>query len=132
MPISLSACDARPKRSLSRAAPHAFRRRPARLPTCRRFQWLFVRIEVELRKIQAQRPEVGVLVPSAPHAYPLHPMDAAAHAHAGDRGADSGSGSEEEGGAPRHSGAAAPRAREKKAAGATRMLPLVDLNPLPR
>lgn len=31
----------------------------------RRFQWLFVRIEVELRKIQAYRPELGVLVPPA-------------------------------------------------------------------
>ncbi|GAB4823276.1 hypothetical protein N2152v2_010322 [Parachlorella kessleri] len=33
----------------------------------RRFQWLFVRIEVELRKIQAYRPEVGILVPPAGH-----------------------------------------------------------------
>ena len=31
----------------------------------RRFQWLFVRIEVELRKIQAHRPELGTLVPLA-------------------------------------------------------------------
>lgn len=35
---------------------------------CRRFQWLFVRIEVELRKLQGQRPELGVLVPPAGHA----------------------------------------------------------------
>ncbi|PRW59731.1 SPX and EXS domain-containing 1-like isoform X1 [Chlorella sorokiniana] len=101
----------------------------------RRFQWLFVRIEVELRKIQAQRPEVGVLVPAAPPAYPVHPMDAAAHAHAGgsDRGGGADSGSEEEGGGgPRHGGIAAPRGREKKASAGARMLPLVDLNPLPR
>ena len=39
----------------------------------RRFQWLFVRIEVELRKIQAQRPELGVLVPLAGQA--LHPHE---------------------------------------------------------
>ena len=31
----------------------------------RRFQWIFVRIEVELRKIQTARPEVGQLVPAA-------------------------------------------------------------------
>ena len=103
-------------------------------PPClhRRFQWLFVRIEVELRKIQAQRPEVGVLVPSAPHAYPVHPLDAAAHAHSGgssDRGgADSGS-EEEGGGGLRQSGVAAPRGRDKKVGAAARMLPLVDLNP---
>lgn len=35
------------------------------LEVFRRFQWLFVRIEVELRKIQAVRPEVGQLVPAA-------------------------------------------------------------------
>lgn len=39
----------------------------------RRFQWLFVRIEVELRKIQAYRPEVGVLVPLAGHPLPARP-----------------------------------------------------------
>ncbi len=91
-----------------------------------------MRIEVELRKIQAQRPEVGVLVPAAPHAYPVHPMDAAAHAHSGgsDRGgADSGSEEEGGGGAARHGGIAAPRGRDKKAGGGARMLPLVDLNP---
>lgn len=34
------------------------------LEVFRRFQWLFVRIEVELRKIQAVRPEGGQLVPA--------------------------------------------------------------------
>jgi hypothetical protein len=33
----------------------------------RRFQWIFVRIEVELRKIQAARPEIGQLVPAISH-----------------------------------------------------------------
>jgi hypothetical protein len=42
------------------------------MPARRRFQWLFVRIEVELRKIQAYRPEVGVLVPMAGQRLPLH------------------------------------------------------------
>lgn len=32
------------------------------LEAFRRFQWLFVRVEVELRKIQARRPELGSLV----------------------------------------------------------------------
>jgi uncharacterized integral membrane protein len=31
----------------------------------RRFQWIFVRIEVELRKIQIARPELGQLVPAS-------------------------------------------------------------------
>ena len=31
---------------------------------CRRSQWAFVRVEVELRKIQQQRPELGRLVPA--------------------------------------------------------------------
>ena len=31
----------------------------------RRFQWLFVRLEVELRKIQAQRADMQQLVPPA-------------------------------------------------------------------
>ena len=119
-------------------------------PPCsrpRRFQWLFVRIEVELRKIQAQRPEVGVLVPAAPHAYsalPPHPMDAG-HPHAS---ADADSGTEEEGG-PRRGGAvghaaasqrggavghaaASQRGKDRKGGGAVRMLPLVDLNPQQR
>jgi hypothetical protein len=30
----------------------------------RRFQWMFVRVEVELRKLQAARPELGQLVPA--------------------------------------------------------------------
>lgn len=30
----------------------------------RRFQWVPVRIEVELRKLQAQQPELGQLVPT--------------------------------------------------------------------
>lgn len=32
----------------------------------RRFQWIFVRIEVELRKIQAAKPELGQLIPATP------------------------------------------------------------------
>ncbi|KAK9811761.1 hypothetical protein WJX72_009628 [[Myrmecia] bisecta] len=32
----------------------------------RRFQWIFVRIEVELRKLQHQKPELGQLVPALP------------------------------------------------------------------
>ena len=31
---------------------------------CRRFQWVFVRVEVELRKLQAAKPELGMLVPA--------------------------------------------------------------------
>jgi len=34
------------------------------LEVCRRFQWLFVRIEVELRRLQGLKPELGVLVPA--------------------------------------------------------------------
>lgn len=37
----------------------------AMLEAFRRFQWSFVRIEVELRKLQHQRPELGKLVPPA-------------------------------------------------------------------
>lgn len=33
------------------------------LEVVRRFQWMFVRVEVELRKLQAARPELGTLVP---------------------------------------------------------------------
>lgn len=61
-------------------------------PCCsrrRRFQWLFVRIEVELRKLQGQRPELGVLVPPAGHA--------AGHAHSSDV-PDSGSEDDEHSG----------------------------------
>ena len=59
-----------------------------RLPAacCRRFQWLFVRVEVELRKIQAHRPDLGVLVPQAGYTTHGHSSEAA------------DSGSEEEGG----------------------------------
>ena len=32
----------------------------------RRFQWVPVRVEVELRKLQHQRPELGQLVPAPP------------------------------------------------------------------
>lgn len=32
----------------------------------RRFQWIFVRIEVELRKLQVAKPELGQLVPAPP------------------------------------------------------------------
>lgn len=34
----------------------------------RRFQWMFVRVEVELRKLQHARPELGQLVPPLPPA----------------------------------------------------------------
>lgn len=66
----------------------------------RRFQWLFVRIEVELRKIQAYRPDLGVLVPTVGYA---------AHAHSSEA-ADSGS---EDEGAPEGAagGLAGPKAR---------------------
>ena len=40
------------------------------LQVFRRFQWMFVRLEVELRKIQALSPELVTLVPPA-HA-PVH------------------------------------------------------------
>ena len=36
------------------------------LEVFRRFQWIFVRIEVELRKLQASKPETGQLVPALP------------------------------------------------------------------
>ena len=36
------------------------------LEVFRRFQWIFVRIEVELRKLQVSKPEVGQLVPALP------------------------------------------------------------------
>lgn len=36
------------------------------LEVFRRFQWMFVRIEVELRKLQVSKPEVGQLVPALP------------------------------------------------------------------
>jgi len=36
------------------------------LEVFRRFQWIFVRIEVELRKLQTNRPELGQLIPAAP------------------------------------------------------------------
>lgn len=101
----------------------------------RRFQWLFVRIEVELRKIQGQRPELGTLVPQAApgDAGGAHPL--APHPHD-----DGGSGSEEEGmplrGAAGHAAAAAAQrgGKEKKGGGgsaAARMVGLVDLNPPP-
>jgi len=31
----------------------------------RRFQWMFVRLEVELRKVQSQQPDLAPLVPPA-------------------------------------------------------------------
>lgn len=43
----------------------------------RRFQWLFVRIEVELRKLQAHRPDLGVLVPTVGYAAHAHSSEAA-------------------------------------------------------
>lgn len=95
----------------------------------RRFQWLFVRIEVELRKIQAHRPELGTLVPAAPR-------EAHAHGHGGE-GADSGS--EEDGEARRVGGGASSsgatptkeRRKERRGPGPGRVveLPVVDLNP---
>lgn len=36
------------------------------LEVFRRFQWIFVRIEVELRKLQVSKPEIGQLVPALP------------------------------------------------------------------
>ena len=36
------------------------------LEVFRRFQWIFVRIEVELRKLQVAKPELGQLVPAPP------------------------------------------------------------------
>lgn len=36
------------------------------LEVFRRFQWIFVRIEVELRKLQVSKPEAGQLVPALP------------------------------------------------------------------
>lgn len=36
------------------------------LEVFRRFQWIFVRIEVELRKLQISRPELGQLIPAPP------------------------------------------------------------------
>ena len=36
------------------------------LEVLRRFQWIFVRIEVELRKLQVNKPELGQLVPALP------------------------------------------------------------------
>jgi hypothetical protein len=38
----------------------------ALLEAARRFQWMFVRVEVELRRLQAARPELGQLLPRAP------------------------------------------------------------------
>ena len=35
------------------------------LEVFRRFQWMFVRIEVELRKLQHNQPELGQLVPDS-------------------------------------------------------------------
>ena len=37
------------------------------LEVFRRFQWMFVRIEVELRKLQTAQPELGQLVPAPVH-----------------------------------------------------------------
>jgi hypothetical protein len=64
-------------------------------------------MEVELRKIQAQRPELGTLVPVAAHA---------AHVHLGDGGGSSG-GEAEEGGS---GGRLAAGSRESQ-----RLLPVV-------
>ena len=36
------------------------------LEVFRRFQWIFARIEVELRKLQISRPELGQLIPAPP------------------------------------------------------------------
>ena len=36
------------------------------LEVFRRFQWIFVRIEVELRKLQVSKPELGQLIPAPP------------------------------------------------------------------
>eukprot|EP00889_Picochlorum_renovo_P002646 jgi/Picre1/29676/NNA_005059.t1 len=42
------------------------------LEAFRRFQWIFIRIEVELRKLQKLQPELGVLVPSRGNARKQH------------------------------------------------------------
>lgn len=59
---------------------------------CRRFQWLFVRIEVELRKIQAYRPDLGVLVPTVGYAAHAHSSEAADSGSEDEGAADGGSG----------------------------------------
>jgi hypothetical protein len=58
---------------------------------------MFVRIEVELRKIQAGRPDLGVLVPPAGHAGLLLHHHAHGGGGTGGGGGAGDSGSEEEG-----------------------------------
>lgn len=95
----------------------------------RRFQWLFVRVEVELRKIQAHRPELGTLVPAAPR-------EAHVHGHSGEGGHAPDSGSEEEGEARRgaSSGNTPTKERRKDRRGGSGpgrvvQLPVLDMNP---
>lgn len=61
------------------------------LEAVRRFQWIFVRVEVELRKIQAARPEVGQLVP-VPSAAALGGASGATSANGSDWGSAGGEG----------------------------------------
>ena len=68
-PPSLIVKDSRPSQHSLATPPLPLPLPPAR----RRFQWLFVRIEVELRKLQAYRPELGVLVPLSGHPLPTAP-----------------------------------------------------------
>jgi len=42
------------------------------LEAFRRFQWIFIRVEVELRKLQRLHPELGVLVPGRGNARKQH------------------------------------------------------------
>ena len=84
--------------------------RPPCCPACRRFQWLFVRVEVELRKIQATRPDLGVLVPTVGYA---------THTHSSEE-PDSGSEDEDGGAAGRGGGGPGPGAKA-----AARLVPVV-------
>ncbi|KDD71451.1 hypothetical protein H632_c4997p0, partial [Helicosporidium sp. ATCC 50920] len=55
----------------------------AALEALRRFQWIFVRVEVELRKIQAARPDLGPLLPGVePGSSPKHALSSAGHHNA--------------------------------------------------
>lgn len=98
---------------------------PCLTTPCRRFQWLFVRIEVELRKIQAYRPDLGVLVPTVGYA---------AHAHSSEA-ADSGSEGEEEAAAAEGTGAVLAGAKPKARPAALAVAPAAAggkaMGPLP-
>lgn len=78
-----------------------------------------MRIEVELRKIQANRPDLGVLVPPAGYA----PVGAGAHAHA----SEDGDGSDGAAAAAQRGGKDRGKAGQLGLGGG-RMLELVDHN----